>query len=196
LNLVSIDDEFITILNNQLMNSRSTEIYLISEGGTCLFKGLFSHRSFLGALVGLGVGLILSVVNAPLILLLLAPFIAGVVSGSVGGGAKAGLLTLILGFLIVVPMASALVPPSASVPEFGQTTGVGIVGGTLSALTNGLLGSAQATMGGFAALFNQLGQILLVLVLIALLVTAVVGLIVSTIVGAIGGLIGRGLHLN
>ena len=156
-----------------------------------MFKRLLGHRSLLGALAGLGVGLILTVVNAPLIFLLLAPFIAGVVSGSVGGGAKAGLLTLILGFLIVVPMASALVPPSASVPELGQTTGVGIVGGTLSALTNGLLGSTQVIMGGFGALFNQLGQILLVLILIALLVTAVVGLVVSTIVGAIGGFIGK-----
>jgi hypothetical protein len=132
-----------------------------------LFSG---HRSILGALVGLGVGLILGVVNAHLIFLLLAPFIAGIVSGSVGGGAKAGILTVILGLLIAIPLATALVPPSESTPEFTPTTGIGIVGGTLSALTNGLLGSAQGVMGGFGALFHQLGQILLVLVLVSLVV--------------------------
>ena len=149
------------------------------------------HRSILGSLVGLGVGLLLGVVNAPLILLLLAPFIAGIVSSSVGGGAKAGILTLILGLLLAVPLAAALVPPNESVPEFDQTSGVGIVGGTLSALTNGLLGSARGIMGGFSALFTQLGAILLVLVLLSLLVVVGVGAVVSVTVGAIGGLIGK-----
>lgn len=147
----------------------------------------------MGSLVGLGVGFILGVINAPLVFLLFAPFIAGIVTGSVGGGAKAGILTLILGLLLAVPLATALVPPSGSVPDFNQTTGVGIVGGTLSALTNGLLGSARGIMGGFGALFYQLGQILLVLVLLSLLVVVGVGLVVSATAGAVGGLIGKGL---
>jgi len=131
--------------------------------------------------------------NVPLVFLLLAPFIAGIMSGSVGGGAKAGLLTLIFGLLLAIPLATALFPPSGTVPDLGQTSGVGIVGGTLSALTNGLLGSAQGIMGGFSALFTQLGSILLVLVLLSLLVVAGVGLVVSAVTGAVGGLIGKGL---
>ena len=102
-------------------------------------------------------------------------------------------VTTFFGLLLAIPLATALVPPSGTTPDLGQTSGVGIVGGTLSALTNGLLGSAQGIMGGFNALFNQLGSILLVLVLLSLLVVAGVGLVVSTIAGAVGGLIGKGL---
>ena len=158
-----------------------------------MLKWFSGHQSILGSLVGLVLGLILGLVNAPLIFLLLAPFIAGLISGSVGGGAKAGMLTLILGLFIAVPLATALVPPSGSEPTFTSTTGIGIVGGTLSALTNGLLGSARGIMGGFGALFNQLGQILVVLVVLSLLVMAGIGLVASAITGAIGGLVGKGL---
>ena len=152
---------------------------------------LSSHRSIFGSAVGLGIGLFLAVINAPIVLLLLAPLVAGIVSGSVGGGAKAGLLTLLFGVIIAVPLATALTPPNGSVPDLGQTSGIGIVGGTLAALTNGMLGSAQAIMGGFAALMSGLGQILFILVLLSLIVAGGVALVVSTAVGAVGGLIGR-----
>ena len=84
-----------------------------------MFRGFFAHRSLLGSLIGLGVGLILGVMNVPLLFLLIAPFIAGIVSGSVGGGAKAGFLTLTFGLLLAIPLETALVPPSGTVPDLG-----------------------------------------------------------------------------
>jgi hypothetical protein len=150
------------------------------------------HGILSGALAGAVCSLVLGVLDAPLAIFLAVPFIAGLVAGSVGNGAKAGVLALFLSILVLVPTSVMLPHQSVDLP--GDVSGVGIVGGTLAALTNSLLGSARATMGGFAALFSQLGQILMVLVLVSMVVAVGVGLVASAIAGAFGGVVGRPLR--
>lgn len=153
---------------------------------------LRSHGVIFGSIAGALLSFILGICGAPLILLLLAPFVAGLLAGSVGNGAKAGILSVIFSILVLVPVSIMLPTQSVDLPS--AASGVGIVGGTFAALTNGLLGSARATMGGFAALFSQLGQILIVLVLVSLVLVVGVAMIASAIVGAIGGLVGKPLR--
>ncbi len=149
------------------------------------------HSTIVGALIGAAIVAVILLLDLPLSLLVIAPFIAGLIAGSVGGGAKAGVLTLIISLLFLIPTSVILVNPNSQLPNMSDTSGVGIVGGTLSALTNGLLGSTRATMGGLAALATQLGRIMAVLILLILALTVGVGLIAAAIVGAIGGLFGR-----
>ena len=158
-----------------------------------LKTGLFrSHSVILGSVAGAFLSLILGVFGAPLILLLLAPFAAGLLAGSVGNGAKAGILSVIFSVLLLVPTSLMLPVQNVNLPS--DVSGVGIVGGTFAALTNGLLGSARVTMSGFAALFSSLGQILMILVLLSLVLVAGVAMVASAIVGAIGGLVGQPLR--
>ena len=155
-----------------------------------LRKGLFkSHSVVFGSIAGAFFSLIIGVSGAPLILLLLAPFAAGLLSGSIGNGAKAGILSVIFAILLLVPTSLMLPVQNANLPS--DVSGAGIVGGTLAALTNGLLGSARVTMSGFAALLSGLGQIIIVLVLLSLVLVAGVAMVASVIVGAIGGLVGQ-----
>lgn len=151
-----------------------------------------SHPVLSGALVGAVSSLFLAALDVPLVMLLVVPFIAGLMAGSAKNGAIAGMLSLVLSLLVLIPASAVL--PSQTVNLPGDVSGIGIVGGTFAALTNGLLGSARATMGGFAALFSQLGQILLILVVLSMALMAGVGLVASAVVGAIGGLIGRPLR--
>lgn len=155
---------------------------------TLMVKWLSSHRVVSGALAGVASGLTVGLINAPFLTLLAAPFISGVVGGSVKNGAKAGILTLVLGLLVGVPASAALL--SSGVLPRPNVSGVGIVDSTLAALTNGILGSAYATMGGFAALFSQLGQIMAFLALASIAFIAGVGMVASAIAGALGGLLG------
>ncbi|MFH0897213.1 MAG: hypothetical protein V1850_04100 [Candidatus Bathyarchaeota archaeon] len=149
------------------------------------------RSAILGALIGAALVLVILLLDIPLYLLAIAPFIAGFIAGSAGGGVKAGLLTLIISLIFLIPTSTILVNPNSPLPNIPDTSGVGIAGGTLSALTNGLLGSTRATMGGLAALATQLGRIMAVLVLLSLALVVGIGLVASAIVGAIGGLFGK-----
>ena len=151
-----------------------------------------SHSVVFGSIAGAFISFILGILGAPLILLLLAPFIAGLLSGSVGNGAKAGLLSVIFSLILLVPASIILPVQDVNLPS--DVSGAGVVGGTLAALTNGLLGSARATMSGLAALLTGLGQIILILVLVSLVLVVGVVTVASVIVGAIGGLVGRPLR--
>ncbi len=120
---------------------------MIDQSGRelALRKGLFkSHSVVFGSIAGAFFSLIIGVSGAPLILLLLAPFAAGLLSGSIGNGAKAGILSVIFAILLLVPTSLMLPVQNANLPS--DVSGAGIVGGTLAALTNGLLGSARVTM--------------------------------------------------
>ena len=151
-----------------------------------------NHSVLSGALAGAVSSLVLGVSDAPLVALLVVPFIAGLITGSAKNGAKAGILSLVLSILVLIP--TSVILPSQNVDLPGDVSGIGIVGGTFAALTNGLLGSARATMGGFAALFSQLGQILMILALLSMTLIVGIGLVASAIAGAIGGLIGQPLR--
>ena len=148
-----------------------------------------SHSIIFGSIAGALLSLVLGMAGAPLFLLVLAPFAAGLLSGSIGNGAKAGILSVIFSILVFVPASIMLPTQNVNLPS--DVSGVGIVGGTLAALTNGLLGSARVTMSGFAALFTQLGQILAILALVSFVLVAGIAMVASAVVGAIGGIVGR-----
>lgn len=147
---------------------------------------LGGHRSLKGAVVGIAVGIVLYLLNANFWLFLMVPFIAGVVAGKAGSGAKAGILTLLMTVLIVILLANLSPPNVGGTPSFNQSEGVG-VGAVFAALGNSIGGSASAIMGGFGALFQALGTIIFFLILIVLTVIFAIGLVVTAVLGAVGG---------
>jgi F0F1-type ATP synthase assembly protein I len=149
------------------------------------------HQNITGSIVGLFVGLI-GTLHPSFPLFLIAPLIAGLVSGFLkGSGAKAGFLTLI--FPVVAILFVSLVTPNLdwTATERPVVTGIGPINATFAALTNGILSSTWGIASGFAALTSALGGILSILILILIPVMIAMTLGATLISGLVGGLIGK-----
>ncbi|MDQ1281232.1 MAG: hypothetical protein QG670_2496 [Thermoproteota archaeon] len=147
------------------------------------------HKSLKGAAIGIALGLVLYLLNANFWFFLLVPFTAGVVAEKAGSGAKAGILTLLITVILIIPLANLTPPNVGGMPSFNESEGVG-VGAVFAALGNSIGSSASVIMGGFGALFQALGTIIFFIILIVLVVMFAVGLFVTAILGAVGGAAG------
>ena len=160
-----------------------------------LKRVFLAHPSITGSLFGLLSGFILGVLNVPSAVFIFAPLLAGVLAGYLrGSGAKAGVLTLILPMLVIltIPIIFPAVDWTAS--TMPEVDGIGPVGATLAALTNGLIRSTWSIAHGLAALTSALAGILLLILVIMIPILVAVGIVVTAILGFIGGKIGEVTH--
>jgi hypothetical protein len=153
------------------------------------------HPSITGSLFGLLSGFILGILNVPSAVFIFAPLLAGILAGFLrGNGAKAGVLTLLLPILVIltIPIVFPTVDWAAS--TMPEVEGVGPVGGTLAALTNGLIRSTWSIAHGLAAITSALAGILVLILVIMIPILIAVGIVVTAILGFIGGKIGGVVH--
>lgn len=156
-----------------------------------LKRVLLAHPSITGSLFGLFSGFLLGILNVPSAVFILAPLLAGVLAGYLrGSGAKAGVLTLLLPILVIlaIPLLFPTVDWAAS--TMPEVTGVGPVGATLAALSNGLIHSTWSIAHGLAAITSALAGILILILVIMIPIIVAVGIVVTAILGFIGGKIG------
>jgi hypothetical protein len=160
-----------------------------------LKRVLLAHPSITGSLFGLLSGLILGILNVPSAVFIFAPLLAGVLAGYLrGSGAKAGVLTLLLPILVIlaIPIVFPTVDWTAS--TMPEVEGIGPVGATLAALTNGLIRSSWSIAHGLAAITSALAGILVLILVIMIPILVAVGIVVSAFLGFIGGKIGGITH--
>jgi len=156
------------------------------------FKNWFlAHPSLTGSLVGIFSAFLLGFLSFPGPLFLAAPFLAGIIAGHLGGsGTKAGLLTLVLPItvMIMIPIVFPNVDWTAStIPE---VKGIGVINGTMAALTNGLIRSSWGIANGLASISTAIGGIITLIILIMLPILIAIGLTLTAVLGFIGGKIG------
>lgn len=155
-------------------------------------KNVFStHPSFTGSLFGLICGFLLGVLNVPSAIFIFAPLVAGIIAGYLGGsGTKAGILTLLLPILVIlaIPLVFPTVDWAAS--TMPEVNGVGPIGATLAALTNGLIHSTWSIAHGLAAITSALAGILVLILVIMIPILVAAGIAVTAVLGFIGGKIG------
>ena len=156
-----------------------------------LKRVFLAHPSITGSLFGLLSGFILGILNVPSAVFIFAPLLAGVLAGYLrGSGAKAGVLTLLLPLLVIltIPILFPTVDWAAS--TMPEVEGIGPVGATLAALTNGLISSTWSIAHGLAAITSALAGVLVLILVIMIPILVAVGIIVTAILGFIGGKIG------
>ena len=160
-----------------------------------LKRVFLAHPSITGSLFGLLIGFILGILNIPSAVFIFAPLLAGMLAGYLrGSGAKAGVLTLLLPILVIliIPIMFPTVDWAAS--TMPEVEGVGPVGATLAALTNGLIRSTWSIAHGLAAITSALAGILVLILVIMIPILVAVGIVVTAILGFIGGKIGGIIH--
>jgi hypothetical protein len=160
-----------------------------------LKRVFLAHPSITGSLFGLLSGFILGILNVPSAVFIFAPLLAGILAGYLrGNGAKAGVLTLLLPILVIltIPIVFPTVDWAAS--TMPEVEGVGPVGATLAALTNGLIRSTWSVAHGLAAITSALAGILVLILVIMIPILIAVGIVVTAILGFIGGKIGGVIH--